>query len=752
MDPLFQFSPFGFIQILASFAACFAGWLMWKKRSRSPSAFYLSVTLLAAAWWSAMGGLELCSVSLQAKILYSQLSYLGIMLSPFYLWRFAYGYINNGAKPPLWLNTCIWVFVVLTLVLTFTNGQHHLVWSDVYLVTFNGLPNAFYARGPWFWCNVLFCYVLVFTVSVMLLSHAMSSSKEVRVQNWTTALAMFFPWVLSLVYILRVPFVGEVDNTPIGFVATGVLLSWNVLHFGLFDLVIFAGNTLLECMPDPVFVVDNSGRLAMANPAACSRFSLSWDESSNRPIDKALSQHPALLAAFHQAKSNDKVPCNEGGAWWEVLSSSLSDASGRHLGRLHVLRETTALKRALELASENECLAQKASEAKSLFVAQVSHDLRTPMHAILGTLDLLQDSEGSLAHSAELSTIREAGDSLLRLVNGLLDLSRIESGRVDLQNKPFRLAEVLEPTVDMLRVIAQKKGISLTCSIAPGFDDPMEGDPDRLRQILVNVAGNAVKFTSQGGVGIQARVCEQDTQKYQIIVQDSGPGIREEMIPKLFSAFERGDREQAALHEGTGLGLAISKRLVNAMQGSITVHSELGKGTAFEIVLPLKPSIQQPGAENERLPANKAEPLVVQQRQRGHLLQVLLADDDRLSCRVSAAMLKKCGCEVDAVEDGTSVLRQMQLKRYDAIVLDGFMPGLNGWETSRRIMEEAAPQGHRPIIIAISADLSSQAVVHWKDSGASVILPKPLSQLELRQVLEGLFPMPPAMPEDSEKA
>jgi signal transduction histidine kinase/CheY-like chemotaxis protein len=740
MSPSFQYSSLAIIQLAAAMAALVTSVIMWRRRVIFPEARLLAFSLWAGAWWCAMGGMELCSTSLDAKILFSQFGYLGFF-TPFWVWYFAYNYTTNGQRPSNFLTCSLVGFIILTFFVAVTNFQHHLLWREVSIYESDGLKYALYVRGPWFWSVVLVAYGMMTSACVMLLSHALNSAKEIRMQHWISVLAMFFPWLISAFYLFRIPVIGEVDNSPVGFVASGILLSWNAFRFGLFRIIPFSGQTLLERMPDPVFVIDRLGRLCVANPAAIARFAIRIDPFSNQLFESMVAEpHPEMSQALRRAKTEDQVPFSEGGTWWEILSSSLQDAKGRPQGRLHVLRNTTAMHQSLFLAGENERLAQKTSEAKSELIAQVSHDLRTPMHAILGSLDLLQEKQDPSAKTSELATIREASESLLKLINDLLDLSRIEAGKIELQSKPFLLGKVLDGVADLLRIMARKKNIELTCSLAPGLASGMRGDPDRLRQILINVVGNAVKFTAEGSVTIEAREDPGDPRLLRILVKDTGPGIREDLLPTLFRAFERGDPELARRHEGTGLGLSISKRLAEAMGGKIEVQSRWGEGTRLEILLPIidpKAEAELQALQQQAIAENAIRP-----QHRTQKLKVLLADDEPLSQRVSAAMLRNCGCDVDLVDDGQAALSALEEKRYDAVVLDGVMPVLDGWETSRLITAASdSSQRVRLPVIAISADLTPEAFERWRKCGASIILPKPLPQKELRHALEGLFPV-----------
>lgn len=583
----YQSTPFGVLQAVAALAAALVACILWRRRHEAPGVPFLIGACAAAAFWSAMGAVELLAPSLQTKILASQLSYLGIICSPLLIWHFAYCYTKDGARPPNLLVRALWLLSLVTLLLVFTNRWHGLVWDKVYLADTEGSSHAIYSRGPWFWVNLAQCYGLMLATALLLGQHLIGMPELYRRQGWGMIVAVTFPWFFSFFYILRVPFLGTVDNTPIGIVLTGLLLSWNVLGQRLFEVVPFAGSTLFERMPDPVFVTDKSERLIQANPAALARFNIPKQHAGIR-LSEILSAHPPLLVAISRFGGKDTGPIEDKGAWWDIESSLLTDLYGHPRGRLFVLREATALQNARLRADELARQAHAANLAKSAFLAQVSHDLRTPMHAILGITEVLVKSPTlPAAHLAGIETIHEAGESLLRLINDLLDLSRIEAGRVDLSNEAFMLDEVLDPLAELLGFMARRKNITLVHWIEPGLEGGLRGDPGRLRQLLLNVAGNAIKFTQTGSVTIRARPSAGSEKTVVIEVRDTGPGISKARLSTLFSPFDRGDPSVSAKVEGTGLGLTIAHQLAVAMKGTIEVSSEPGLGSLFSISLPI---------------------------------------------------------------------------------------------------------------------------------------------------------------------
>ncbi|SDO69262.1 PAS domain S-box-containing protein [Methylobacterium phyllostachyos] len=273
--------------------------------------------------------------------------------------------------------------------------------------------------------------------------------------------------------------------------------------------------------------------------------------------------------------------------WFAFVEMPVAHGDAMHW--LRAGRDVTARVEAIRSRDAALERAESASVAKSRFLATVSHEMRTPLNGILGMADLVLGTELNPEQRTYVEAVRTSGQALLGLIDGVLDFSRIEAGRLDLAAEPFSLPSVAEGAVELLAPRAQDKGIEIALDVAEGFPAGLVGDADRVRQILINLAGNAIKFTDRGGVGVSLSFARAETGPGEVVlaVADTGPGIPEDRLPILFEEFEQGDGSASRSHEGTGLGLAITRRLVTRMGGRIEATSRVGRGTTFRVLLPL---------------------------------------------------------------------------------------------------------------------------------------------------------------------
>ncbi|MFZ5668943.1 MAG: ATP-binding protein [Pseudomonadota bacterium] len=395
----------------------------------------------------------------------------------------------------------------------------------------------------------------------------------------------------------------------------------------------------------------------------------------------------------------------------------------------YVTRQRLALQAMRDDLSDARDAAEAASEAKSAFLATMSHEIRTPLNGVLGMTQAMALDGLSPAQSERLEVVRESAMALLAVLNDVLDLSKIEAGKLDLEEIDFDLGEVLRGAHQAFTALANKKGLSFALDIARG-EGVYRGDPTRVRQILYNLLSNAVKFTEQGEIRVEAR---REAAGLVIRVSDTGPGIAADKLPLLFCKFTQVDASTTRRYGGTGLGLAICRQLAELMGGDIDVASEPGRGAAFTVTLPLA-RVGEARGEAPAAPPGVGE-LAGPLPSRG--LKVLAAEDNSVNQLVLKTLLHHIGVQPVVVGDGRAALEAWAADDWDLILMDVQMPVLDGVGAAREIRAREALSGRRRTpIVALSANAMAHQVAGYLEAGMDDHLAKPIEIARLFAVVE----------------
>ncbi|SHH52079.1 ATP-binding protein [Massilia sp. CF038] len=510
---------------------------------------------------------------------------------------------------------------------------------------------------------------------------------------------------------------------------------------------------ILDQLPIPVFLKDREGRFVRFNRQFQQFYQLTREQLMGARIEDftppawasvtqqedTLAWRTGLMVSSERRVTQIDPPVDL------VVNRIVIHSGGESylLGFSIDISEQRAARDAMQRAVES---AQAASRAKSEFLANMSHEIRTPMNGILGMTELVLESPLAPEQRDDIALVKASADALLTIVNEILDFSKIEAGKLDLEEVPFDLRQLVRETIRSLTPRAQKKGLQLSCDMPPQIPRMMKGDPGRLRQVLLNLLGNAIKFTQQGSVTldlVQGFETE-DRCEIEFIVTDTGIGIPLEKQQMIFEPFAQVDGSTTRQFGGTGLGLTICRRLVILMQGDIAVDSAPGKGSAFRFSVPLRHATQDPMARSVLAAPDapvapdlvlSALPQVQAPDSGGSGLRILLAEDNPVNQRLALRLLEKMGHRITLVDNGQDALARTMQGGFDLILMDVQMPELDGLSAARRIRQwELAHGGHVPIV-AMTARAMQGDRERCLEAGMDDYLSKPIDSEHLRQLV-----------------
>lgn len=494
-----------------------------------------------------------------------------------------------------------------------------------------------------------------------------------------------------------------------------------------------------------VATTDRAGRITSANAKFCQLSGYTHEEligKNHRILNSG--EHPktffrelwASISKGNTWRGEIRNRAKDGSTYWvDTVIIPQPGPDGRPTKYISIRTDITRLKimeAKLEAARDE---AMEMSRLKSEFLANMSHEIRTPMNGIIGMSGLLLDLPLARESKDMASIIQSSAENLLTIINDILDFSRIEAGKMRFNCSNFNLAQMVRESVELLRPSAVENALLLECQVPSNPIGMLQGDPGRVRQVLINLIGNAIKFTDQGAIDVTLSILEESTQrlKFKIVIRDTGCGIAPHDQKRLFQPFIQADGSTTRQHGGTGLGLAISRQIIELMGGLIGLESQLGEGSTFWFELELPRQQGVPSIEDEEPPvttntlalANDVPPLCV-----------LLVEDNPANQVVARTLLERMGHAVDLAANGEQALAQLTSHSYDAVLMDCQMPILDGYQATR-LIRDGTIEGINPDIrvIALTAHALPQDRVKCLEAGMNDYLTKPIRPKELIDAL-----------------
>ncbi|MBF0121913.1 MAG: response regulator [Candidatus Omnitrophica bacterium] len=495
-----------------------------------------------------------------------------------------------------------------------------------------------------------------------------------------------------------------------------------------------------------ITVTDHSEKIVAWNPFAEQMLEMRREDLFNKPIESLypdeewrkfrklkIRQKGIVSGIVTQVYKKDRSLLDV-----DAAISVLKDAEGKVIGSIGILRDISKQKQIQEMLLQAKLAAEEANSSKSIFLAKMSHELRTPMNAVLGMLDLTLDTQMTDEQRDNLKVAKEAASNLLGLLNDILDLSKAEAGKISIESIEISPREIIRSVWKGLMVLTSHKGIELRYTVSDDVPNLMMGDPVRLRQVVINLINNAIKFTHKGYVEMGLKVLSKKEDECELLffVKDTGIGIPKDKIGFLFELFTQVDAGTARRYGGTGLGLAISKKLVEMMGGRIWVESDEGKGSTFNFVLTLPISKRVPGGSSGEGAVGLGDVLATGDGL--GRIRILLAEDNVVNQKVASRTLEKRGWEVVIANNGHEAIDLLGKSHFDVVLMDDHMPEMTGIEATAMIRNEEKQTGLHVPIIAMTANAMSGDREKYLSLGMDEYISKPFDRAVLFQTIINL--------------
>ena len=512
---------------------------------------------------------------------------------------------------------------------------------------------------------------------------------------------------------------------------------------------------LMDHFPDKIYFKDRDSHFTRVNQALVYAFGFGTPAELMGKTDFDFFTHEHAQPAWDDEQDlihgrrtvvskEEKETWPDGRETW-VLTTKLPfrDAAGEIVGTFGISRDITDLKRIERELSIAKQAAEAASLAKSEFLANMSHEIRTPMNGVLGMTELVLDTEVTPEQREYLSMVHSSAEALLTIINDILDFSKIEAGRMDLDRVGFDLRERLAETCRALSLRVSEKDLELTCEIRPEVPEIVVGDPTRLRQVMINLLGNAIKFTNSGEIAITVEVQARQESSVALLfaVRDTGIGIPREKQKLIFDAFSQADASTSRMFGGTGLGLSIASRLVGMMGGQIWLDSTPGQGSRFYFTAQFgigarrsRDALSGNGVDGFQ-PEPVGRPFL---HPNGRPLRVLVAEDNSINQRLVLRVLEKLGHRATLVNNGREAVEAVRHERFDLVLMDVQMPEMDGFQATMAIRERERSSGAHQTIIAMTAHAMKGDEERCLAAGMDGYIPKPVEMHRLRAYLENI--------------
>lgn len=667
---------------------------------------------------------EITASGLETAYLATKFLYLGKIFIPIGLFIFAMRYCR--IKFPKWAAVTLLTCHAFFYVIIATNDYHHLYYSSITFVNEGLFPHNVYGHGPLYFVyqSVPIIYSIIAVICAFRAYRGMRTKAE-KLQLFYLILAPVLTMLGVLVFFTGITRGFDVSN--LGYFLSSVCMLLALFRYKMIDTVAMVKTNLVDELKDGVIAIDPVDNVAYMNITA-------------RKIMPGLvvgrnGTYSGLIQDMDRRVMNkERMEIN--GRLYSLFKHDLYQ-NDIYRGKIYVMDDITDTEEYTKQIMLEKERADSANQAKSQFLSNMSHEIRTPMNAIVGMTDIVLRDELPAADRGYLENIKSSGNALLDIINDILDFSKIESGRMEVIEEEYYPLPFLQELKVMFTTRIGDKPIRLAFDIDDNLPAKLYGDHIKIRQVITNIVNNAIKFTEVGYVKVNISVTNTDESHIdmKVEVKDSGQGISEEDLPKIFESFTQVDSKRNHAKEGTGLGLPISKSLIEMMGGKISVSSEYGTGTTFVFDFPQKV-----------IDATKATEIVYTKKDDGVTdfvapnARILLVEDNEINVKVVQGLLAPTKIRIDVARNGLESLKMVNEKCYDIVFMDHMMPVMDGIEATGRIRNFEDEYFRRVPIVALSANAVVGAKEEFLSAGMNDFLGKPIQFKDLCVMIRKWLP------------
>lgn len=699
--------------------------LLWQKPSRGKVFLVMG---MAVAMVQCLGYIMEINASSLGEAMYGvRTEYLGSA----YVVYFAFFFVCEicDVKLPSFLRWGLFIVQTFIFIAVFTNDYHHLYYRDIAFVEEGLYSHITFTRGPIYWLFMFNIVVGLLSVSYIAIYSYRRMGKKRQVQVKAIIFALQIPVISLFLYLLG--FTGGYDLMPLAVIVGLTICVVNVLRYNIFGLQEDAKEMVVDTLGDCMIVADKNYYYITSNQSANKLFPSLAEKGRMEEFGQ---QESLILELFSEGKTKE-IALGENR--YQVRVIELKDNWQKN-GYLLILQDITESYNYIMKLEELRFSAEQASRAKSEFLANMSHEIRTPMNAILGMNEIMIHNGLDRDNLKYAKDIEGSGRALLSIINNILDFAKIESGKMEIIEEAYEMQMVLRNIVSMFTVRMMDLPIDFNVHVDETIPRKLLGDQVRVRQILNNILGNAVKFTKKGSIALDVSWERNGSRALMIIkVTDTGIGIRKEDLEKIFLSFQQVDTRKNHFVEGTGLGLAITRDILKMMGGNITIESTYGKGSTFRMYFEQEILDDSPmGALDYEGEGSDSPPAEFQVKDG----RVLLVDDNKVNFRVAVGLLKPYGVRTDTAESGKECLEKVREISYDIIYMDHMMPELDGVDTLKLLRESEDTINREVPVVALTANAVRGMEEFFLSAGFAGYISKPVSGQDLGDSLQRFLP------------